>query len=126
MVSLLALVVAASADIRSYWNIDAWQSVRNGKGRALVLVCGCVAFAGGAGIPFLPNGHSHFDNEPYRSDVLQSLWHFELHDPGGPEYGFVGPLLPLLLLLLIIPVRWLFARPASAPAFPVITDAKRE
>ena len=29
-----------------------------------------------------------------------------------------------LLLLLIAPARWLIARPADAPAFPVITDAK--
>lgn len=44
------------------------------------------------------------------------------------EYTFVqcGIEFPLwfpLLLLLIAPVRWLIARPASASAFPVITDA---
>jgi len=31
-----------------------------------------------------------------------------------------GPLWPMLLLLLIAPVRWLIARPANSPAFPVI------
>ncbi|HEX5243521.1 MAG TPA: hypothetical protein VFW23_09705 [Tepidisphaeraceae bacterium] len=30
-----------------------------------------------------------------------------------------------LLLLFIAPARWLIARLASAPAFPVITDAKQ-
>jgi len=31
----------------------------------------------------------------------------------------------IFLLLLIIPVRWLVARPANAPAFPVISDTRR-
>ena len=31
-----------------------------------------------------------------------------------------------LLLLLIAPVCWLIARPANAPAFPIVTDGNRE
>jgi len=36
------------------------------------------------------------------------------------------PLWPLLLLLLIAPIRWLIARPANAPAFPVIAKARQK
>ena len=36
------------------------------------------------------------------------------------------PLWPLLLLLLIAPIRWLIARPANAPAFPVIAEARQK
>lgn len=40
------------------------------------------------------------------------------------EAFFFGlPLWPWLLLLLIAPVRWIIARPSSALAFPIITDA---
>ena len=42
------------------------------------------------------------------------------------EFEIVMPLWPLLILLLIAPVRWLTARPANAPAFPVIANAKHE
>lgn len=35
------------------------------------------------------------------------------------------PRWPIFLLLLIIPVRWLMGHRANAPAFPVITDSKR-
>jgi hypothetical protein len=42
------------------------------------------------------------------------------------ELCFEVPLWFPLFLLLIAPVRWLIARPANVPAFPVITVAKQE
>ena len=48
--------------------------------------------------------------------------------PNSPTLAYLRIQVPLhfpLLLLLIIPMRWLIARPANAPAFPVITDANR-
>lgn len=43
--------------------------------------------------------------------------------PNSPTLAYLRVQLPLhfpLLLLFIVPIRWLIARPANAPAFPVI------
>jgi len=44
--------------------------------------------------------------------------------PDDPN-GWHGPLWIPLLLLLIAPVCWVIAHPASTTAFPVVTDAKQ-
>ena len=138
MASLLAFVAAAGADVRSFWNYDIWQTVSNKGGCAIVLGRGCAAFARRSGaalpgaIPIMPKGHTHIDYQPHRSDVLESFWNFRFQNRAdikqgrGSTFAFVGPIWPLLLLLLITPVRWLIARPANAPAFPVITERKAE
>jgi len=47
--------------------------------------------------------------------------------PGAARFfDIMIPLWLTLLLVLIGPVRWLIARPANAPAFPVITDTKQK
>lgn len=44
----------------------------------------------------------------------------------GPVHLIIEvPRWPIFLLLLIIPVRWLIARPPNAAAFPVIADTRR-
>jgi len=127
--SLLAFVVVAGADVRSFWNYDIWQRGSKDKEWTFVVAAGCAGVGRGAAIPLLASGHVHFDHQPNRSDVLESFWNFEARNRdnsnGGSGIILVGPLWPELILLLIIPLHWLCARPQNAPAFPVITDTKR-
>lgn len=128
MISLLAFVVVAGASIRSFWNYDAWQTVINGEGYAFVLEFGTAGFGcrSGEAIPSQPSGHFHADHNPDRYAVRFGIREFQFHaSRKEAEIDFRIPLWPLLLLLLIAPLRWLIVRPANAPAFPVITDAKQ-
>ena len=137
MVSLAAFAVVAGADVRCFWNYDIWQTVSKKGGCAIILGRGCAVFARRSGaalpgaIPIMRRGHTHLDYQPHRSDILESFWNFKIQNGAGlkPSYGsmfaFGGPVWPLLLLLLIIPIRWLIARPANASAFPIITEPKQ-
>jgi len=127
LTSSLAFVIVACAGIRSFWTYDAWQTVVHGEGYAFVLECGTAGFVcrSGEAIPSEPGGHVHGDENPDRYAVLFGIREFQFHvSRKEAEIDLRIPVWPLLLLLLIAPVRWLIARPANAPAFPVITDAK--
>ena len=129
-VSLLAFLMVAIAGVRSFWNCDLWQFMINGKGQAYFLYSGRAGFVcrSGEAMPTEYSGHTHTVVEPNRYGALQSLWGFEVHygvdsarQHDGPVFEFCAPLWPLLLVLLIIPARWLIARPAGSPAFPVVS-----
>jgi len=130
ILSLLASVVVAAAGVRSVRTYDAWGSnnwtigIENGSigfmretgyyADGPMDRLGHISSAARTAGPFvnLKFSISSQDVIPSRPGALKIL---ELHIPLW---------LPLLLLL-ITPVCWLIARPANAPAFAVITNAKR-
>ena len=136
MVSLLAFVGVAGVGARSLWIVDSWYyshsiGVRLEGGRF-----GCMHESSDrviSGITF-----THFTFRMMPRQVLTVFWKFHIHRaeyavtfPGGSlghTKVFVVwiPLWFPLLLLLIAPVRWLIARPANTPAFPVVTDGPTE
>jgi len=131
IVSLLAFVVLATAGVRSLRTLEKW-SFKSWRGVELI---------GGRVIYWHWHGksvHGEAQSAGHESQKLPStefviFWNFEVFDKQlYPELRdsrllqVCVPLWPFLLLLLIAPVRWLIARPANAPAFPVITDAKQE
>lgn len=132
IVSLLASVAVAGAGIRSMWIQDYWNLGTFRTIRTIALAGGCMRYgclSGDllAGVP-PPRGHiSLFRKRRIDSDIFNfSVRDFISHSV--PAYRQITVAIPLwfpLLLLLIAPVRWLIALPANAPAFPVITDAKR-
>jgi|SRR6185437_802493 len=135
IVSLLVFGAVLGAGVRSYWS---WEQVAVGDGMALGVDTGCLfyTFDNQGTAP----GFSHQSVEPdaeWIADAYPATWRFagfsvnSLNSPIKPTgrfkvFIFRVPIWFPLLLLLIAPVRWLIARPANAPAFPVITDAKRE
>ena len=137
IVSLLAFVVVAAADVRSHGTWDRW----NLGARRIMLVHGCVLYAYD---PADATDHFPF-HESYLAAGAESRPEFYI----PPDWAFAGfsksslenviisngehstelclkaPLWFPLLLLIIAPVSWLIARPANAAAFPVITGAKK-
>lgn len=134
IVSLLAFVVAAAAGMRSFWISDTLifafcQS-------EIVLSSGCVTCARIKSV-----GMEGFDRSKHLSDrvapdkhnIARAIWGFRAwrivlpHRSGVREEisALEAPLWSLLLLLIIAPARWLLARPANAPAFPIIAETCR-
>lgn len=130
VVSLLAFGLVATTDARSFWHYDTWIS-QNG--------CLAIGLANGSAVTnyefatksrIYPRGrHMQFKTtNQVGSRIWQNVRAFPIqcemiHDRAGNggTFCFCASLWPLLLLLLIIPMRWLFARPESSPAFPVVT-----
>lgn len=136
MVSLLAFMMLAGEGVRSFRIWDSWGF---GIGRGGVdLVQGRVLYTYEAKATPLESPHfvhvSVYDNRTDNLDHLISRkWIFagfsvrNFGFPSGQTYIVVAaPLWFPLLLLLVVPVRWLVAQPTNAPAFPVLTDAKRD
>lgn len=135
IVSLLLFVAVAGAGVRSFWTWDEWSL---GTGLGVDLIRGCIDFmhqSKGNTVDSPLFAHSSVSADA--TDTLDSLilpkWSFagfsERHVGDGnstfEQTYFAVPLWPLLLLLLIVPVRWLFARAPNTPAFAVVTDVKR-
>lgn len=128
--SLVVFAAVAGAGVRSLWSLDLWES---GNGRwGIVLAGGRAHFnhMSGLAAQYPPTGHVHVDVRPNRSDIAQMVWGFRIDRDTLPfdngRYSILHtPIWPLLLLLLIVPVRWLIARPACASAFPVIANANQ-
>ena len=126
IVSLLLFATVAGAAVRSFWIWDEWGS-RNYE-RWLTLDYGCVVYAHSfniKGYPPSPKGHisGKVRYPRYEGSVLG--FYAETISIDGRTYQLDTyhlrvPLWPLLLLLIVIPVRWLIARPANAPAFRVV------
>ena len=132
MVSLLAFVAVEGAGMRSF---QTWDNLRIGLYRLIILNDDCIVYAHASA-----NSIHHsplFDQKPiffeerftFASEFPSSwniagFWGGHLKGSRIDEVYFGVPLWPLLLLLLVAPVRWLMARPANAPAFPVVTDTK--
>ena len=134
IVSLLAFVTVTAAGVRSFWNWDEWDF--GGYVLSVVLKSGCVHAVhvsnSQSTISLRHGGHQSGDIAPEDRTLRRALTGFgakrnilslRAGDETVEKYDL--PLWPLLLLLLIAPVRWLIAQPANAPAFPVIADAKR-
>lgn len=124
-VAFLAVVVAGT---RSFWVWDAWGF---GNGTIIGLEGGCVLFTHQKPILQPPlKGPLHGVMEPAEFDFPGSILGFVVakdlshNHAGNPIFGLQVPLWPLLLLLVVIPIRWLIALPANAPAFPVIACTK--
>lgn len=130
LISLTALVSLGGLGARSFWNWDAWGTKNN---RMMALGDGCIIYMHTTGTgPSTSVGYLHGDVQPddfeYRS-VLGFIFSSDFthdHPPGVRTFEVHLPLWFPILLLLIAPLRWLIARPANAPAFPVITDATQK
>jgi len=136
VLSLLAFVVVCAAEVNSFWDVHIWQAE---TGRTVELFGGRIGYQHPDAPRFGPGGHISFKaaliTTPKRRIIADAIWGFEIRrfaihsmlDPSDVDKFFLvaAPLWPFILLLLIAPVRWLIARPANAPAFPVVTDAKR-
>ncbi len=122
-VSLLAFAVVAAAHVRSWWFTDVLDF---GRYHYIELTGGCIIFE------HLPG--------PMTDAMTDKAGFTSWHDRGSTDASHVLefsvkhvvnrfsdyfiiriPLWFPLLLLLIAPIRWLIARPANAPAFPVVT-----
>ena len=138
IVSLVVFVGLAGAGVRSYTTWDEWQfNIHHSVGiyhgyfyywnTHLTLPPGIT--------PKWTSGHSSGGQTTAEPLPYKSFLGFFYDREGGldryPAYpddyqsSIYIPLWFPLLLLLILPVRWLIARRANAPASPVITDAKR-
>lgn len=134
IVSLIAFVTVSASGVRSFWNWDEWDF--GGYVLSVGLKSGCVHAVhvsnSQSTISLRQCGHQSGDIAPEDRNFGQALTGFgaqrnilSLRVGDETIQKFDLPLWPLLFLLLIPPVRWLIARPANAPAFPVLTDAKR-
>ena len=141
ILSLLALVAVAGIGVRSFWFQKSWTlqpaSIRRVAERVFTLNRGCVSYQQVSWI----SATSPTD--------LRALGYMsgDFKSPSPGHRGIFGfsetkevvfiltdrtlvivvvdvPLWPLLVLLLIAPLRWLIARPAGGPAFPVVIDSK--
>jgi len=128
-VSLLLLVVVAGAGAISFREAEGWDF---GRYRTIWLESGGILYQRFAGGPFsreIDKGGFVKQAPPKGVFLKFSEDDSTVQAPGGAfsirTLVVVFPLWPLLLLLLIAPMRWLIARPANAPAFPVITDARK-
>ncbi len=123
IVSLMAFVVVSGASVRSFWIYNGWGF---GRFRYLDLQRGRVVYERFSGGSFETMAdHSRFLSNPATPLDALSTFKFAVLDQtlfGGIRVFVIWtPLWPILLLLLIAPLRWLVARPANAPAFPVLT-----
>ncbi len=143
MVSLLAFAAVAVAGARSFWIVDRWKiwttDVENfGDQRTIELRRGHIYYLydsvdGTTTDPIHESFATKSTSWP-NDDEIPINWsfagfserHFYMKGQDSPlEFFCIAvPFWFPLLLLLIIPIRWLIARPANASAFPVITDAK--
>jgi len=128
--SSLAFVVVAGAGIRSLWNLDCWENANGRWGIALAGGCAHFNHHSGMVVQYIPIGFYHIDLKLDRSDAARAIWGFSidrefvhLKNGNGRNFYLHLPLWPLLILLLIAPACWLIARPANAPAFPVVTKS---
>lgn len=128
MASLLAFVMVAGAAARSLWVCDGWTY---GGNQAIGFYGGRVIYT--QVLPNLQSGHFSSTSTPIDRTFRDAVWGFSAERKAFPapikvnprgQVSFISvtvPIWPLLLLLLIAPARWLIARSASAPAFPVVT-----
>jgi len=128
IVSLLAFVMLAGAGVRSLWTFDLWT---DGNGRAVGLKQGCVVYTHTIAT-WLPAPSTHLSGSTTGFPVPKNVLGFAVenrveHNEFGNDkiFGVRIPVWFPLLLLLTAPVRWLIARRTNAPAFPVVTYAKR-
>jgi hypothetical protein len=132
IVSLLAFGAVAVMDVRSFWVAEIWQ---DRHARSVALYDGRVTYRHAlAKLSVFQSGRWSIKASLIthsRHIVADAIWGFQAHTDSFPSpvnsskvdtFFFAAvPLWFPLLLLLIIPICWLIARPANAPAFPVVT-----
>lgn len=137
IVSCAAFVILALAGVRSFWTWDRWN-INNG--RAIGISSGCIFYTRG---PLYPPDFAHLSGNQFATHSEDRIspvkWRYlgfsirhqtSISSPRSPNQKFQMfflrvPIWFPLLLLLIVPVRWLFMRLTSVAAFPVIFDVKR-
>lgn len=126
MVSLLAFVAVAELGIKSLWISDGWFD-RNGHVIGVFEGCAVYSQITTRFNGLVTSGHYTVRKKPDRHVLRTAISGFSATKIFLPNprvaigFEIVAPLWPLLLLLLIAPVRWLIARPVNTQAFPVIT-----
>lgn len=133
IVSLLAFGVVIGVGVRSFWMWDQWHI---GMGKIIAIENGCVSYAHitdrSDRFPMMTHDTFQAGGMPAINDSIPALWSFagfserRIVTARVEAFSFGVPLWPLLLLLLIIPVRWLLAWPMGGPAFLVIADVAKE
>jgi hypothetical protein len=128
---LLLFVVVAGVGAKSVWIPDkwtfkSWRGIEVMGGRAFYWHWHGKSAAG----ENPATGHTSF-RAPFA--ITEDFWKFDVSDkqyyPELADFRSFVVCMPLwfpLLLLLIAPIRWIIARPANGPAFPVITDATQK
>lgn len=129
--SLLVFVLVGSAGVRSFWIWDGWVYTPKAELTGIMLHRGSIFCVHPRG-ETLQGGLRHVSGPANADPGLPGsiLGFFVSNDldhgaDGERTFALQVPLWFPLFLLLVAPVRWLIARPANAPAFPVVTDAKR-
>lgn len=129
--SLLAFMALASAGVRSFWTWDGWVFPGEAELTGIMLHRGSIFCVHPTG-ETLQGGFRHVSGPVQTDPGLPGsiLGFFVSNDldhgaDGIRTFALQMPLWLPLLLLLVAPVLWLVARPANAPAFPFITDAKQ-
>lgn len=131
MVSFAAFAVLTVFAVRSFWT---WDLLSDGVSEMITLSDGCVMYthtstSGASGTSL--NGHIAGRGYPNRRSLRRAILGFSATRsilPSGLGQLQISqvtlPLWPLLLLLIVMPLLWLIARPPPRPAFNVITDTK--
>jgi len=134
--SVAALVALSFVGVRSFWTSDALDLP---AGNRLLISHGYFQYSH-TWISEAPGSPVSYRSLSYESGLSPT-------EPGSLGTRFLGfsylhikasqtsncldlfelwiPLWFPLLLLVIVPVRWLIARPANAPAFSIIAETKR-
>lgn len=117
--SFLAFMAVTGAGVRSFWIADVLNGTRSEIGFAGGLVYfSRISPPNGFGV----RGHKSFNIDPHGRAIIPGFsTRTVVYAPQFKMLSVVAPIWPLLLLLLIAPVRWLIARSENVPAFPVIT-----
>lgn len=130
LLSMVAFLAVGTVGVRSLWVHDSFYEWGDYGDRAIDIYNGCVAFR--RQLPNPPrmlitgiDAHEHTAMQltPGLQSIEQAIRGFERTETDLTASKIIvitTPIWPLLLLLLIAPVCWLIARPASAPAFPVV------
>ena len=133
MVSFAAFAVLTVFAVRSFWT---WDLLSDGVSEMITLSDGCVMYThtstSGASRTSL-NGHISGRGYPNLRSIRRAILGFSATRsilPSGVGQLQVSqvtlPLWPLLLLLIVMPVLWLIARPPAGPAFTVLTEVGRK
>lgn len=132
IVSSAAFLVLAIAGIRSFWTWDQWIV---GKGRAVGVDTGSFFYTQDnlGGVAPILSHQSEDVNPALIIDALPPRWEFmgfsvkNENSPMPPKGTFQVYVLRIpfwfpLLLLLVVPARWVLALPSDRPAFQAVTQ----
>ena len=131
IVSLVVFALLGGAGVRSLWIWDQWNFK---SPRLFRLSNGRVSYWQWTGSQPFP-GDDQFEHLSGKADgqTVSTMLKFQMENeeiyPNAAPVRVFALIIPLwfpLLLLLALPCCWLIARPANAPAFPVIAEAAQK